>query len=309
MRPSAPCCSPRAQAGTRIVAVGERGLIVTSDDQGATWRQSQSPTSVTLTSIRFADDGKQGYAVGHAGIVLTTADAGEHWLRRLDGKRMAQLALDAARAGGDPKALKDAERLVADGADKPLLDVLMPDANHAVVVGAYGLAFATDDGGNTWHSWSARLDNPKGLHLYAIRRRGDELIVAGEQGLVLLSVDSGKTFRRVETAYKGSFFTAELPADHAIVLAGLRGNVLRSTDDGATWSPVPTPMPVSITGSLLAGDRMLMTNQAGFVLALDGGRLVPLNRAPLPPLNNLLVRRDGSLLALSVQGALPVSTK
>lgn len=294
-----------AQAGARIVAVGERGLVALSDD-GVRWTQAPTPVSVTLTAVRFAD-AERGVAVGHAGTVLATADGGRGWTRKLDGRRIAQLALDAARAANDARALKEAERLVADGADKPLLDVLMLDAKRWIVVGAYGFAFATEDGGERWTSWMARLDNPRGLHLYTLRRHGQTLLIAGEQGLVLLSGDGGRSFRRVETPYQGSFFSAELTGANEIVLAGLRGNVWRSADGGASWSAIAAPMPVSITATALAADgALLAANQAGFVMALRGDRLVPLHRAPLPPLTGLLPRAGAPLLALGVQGVVPL---
>src|SRR5213593_949007 len=53
-----------AQAGERLVAVGERGIVVLSEDAGRTWRQARVPVSVTLTAVRFVD-AKQGFVVGH----------------------------------------------------------------------------------------------------------------------------------------------------------------------------------------------------------------------------------------------------
>jgi len=45
-----------ARAGNRLVAVGDRGYIVTSDDNGATWKRAKVPASPLLTSVRFIDD-------------------------------------------------------------------------------------------------------------------------------------------------------------------------------------------------------------------------------------------------------------
>lgn len=292
-----------ALAGERIVAVGERGIVALSDDGARHWRQASVPTSVTLTAVRFAD-AKQGWAVGHGGTVLASEDGGERWTRRLDGRQAAQIVLDAARASGDARAVQEAERLLADGPDKPLLDLLLLGGTRLLAVGAYGLALASEDGGRSWQSWMPRLPNPKGLHLYAARQRGQTLLLAGEQGLVLLSTDAGRSFRRVETPYKGSFFSAELLGEQDIVLAGLRGTALRSSDAGASWAAVAVPVPASITATAIGADgRLLAANQAGFVMALQGDRLVPLNAAPLPPLNGLLPRAGAPLLALTVQGA------
>lgn len=294
-----------ALAGARIVAVGERGLVAVSDTRGGHWAQSPTPSSVTLTAVRFAD-AQHGYAVGHAGTVLATADGGRSWTRRLDGARLARIELETARAGGDARAVKAAERLVADGPDKPLLDLLVLDTQHLLVVGAYGIALWSDDGGASWASWRTRLDNPKENHLYAVRRRGQHLVIAGEQGLLLQSTDGGASFQRIKAPYAGSWFTVELPSDAGIVVAGLRGNVWRSDDFGANWAQLAAPTPASVVASAFRPDGSLVfVDQAGLVLAASpatGGALRPMPGAPLPPLTAVLPLADGALLALSVRG-------
>jgi len=291
-----------AQAGKRLVAVGERGIVMVSDDDAAKWRQVSVPVSVTLTAVHFADD-KHGYAVGHSGTVLATADGGETWAHVLDGRQAARISLAAAQASGNAAALRDAERMVADGPDKPLLDLLVLDARRVIVIGAYGMTYSTTDGGQNWTSWADRLDNPRGLHLYAIRRHGERILVSGEQGLVRLSQDGGQTFAAVKTPYDGSFFTAELSSADEIVVAGLRGNMLRSLDNGANWKQITTPDAASITGSALRADgSLVLVNQAGMVLSESKGALVPLNSTPLPSLTGIFPKRDGSLLTLSIQG-------
>ena len=296
-----------ASAGERIVAVGERGIVLLSDDGARTWRQASVPVSVTLTAVRFAD-AKRGFAVGHGGVVLATADGGESWSLKLDGKRIAQLALQAAPATGDTAKRQEAERLVADGPDKPLLDLDVIDAQRVLVVGAYGLAFATQDGGQTWAPWMERLANPKALHLYAVRRRGDLLLLAGEQGLALLSANGGRSFRRLPVPYNGSFFTAEFTRASGIVLAGLRGNLWDSADAGESWKQLPVPVPASITASVTRADgELLFANQAGQVLVLRDEAVAPVAGRPLPPLNGLLPLHDHELLAFSIQGAITVT--
>lgn len=303
-----------AHAGPRIVAVGERGIILLSDDDGERWQQADVPVSVTLTAVRFAD-ARNGVAVGHAGVVLTTADGGAHWRRVLDGQQLAVLALHAARAAvaasggtGGAAALRDAERLVADGADKPLLDVCLPGANRILVVGAYGLAFASEDAGRTWTPWMDRMANPKGLHLNTVRANGNTILIAGERGYAQLSSDAGRSFQPLNVPYQGSFFTAELNSDKDILLAGLRGNAWRSTDAGKSWQQLTSPMPVSITASTKRADgTLILANQAGFLLTVRDQTLVPANKHPLPPLNGVLDLNNGALLALSIQGILPVA--
>ena len=293
-----------SRAGKCIVAVGERGIVLVSSDGGASWKQSVTPVSVTLTGVHFADD-KRGVAVGHAGVVLVTADGGATWTPSLDGARAAELALEAANALPDDQVNKatfvaDAERLVADGPDKPFLDLLV-DGQRVVVVGAYGLIFASEDGGKTWVSWMDRIDNPRGNYLYAIRKRGDTLLLAGEQGFLARSDDNGATFKQLESPYAGSWFTAEFAGESEIVLAGLRGNVFRSVDDGANWTSLDGANGASITAVASAEGRLLLASQAGQLLQLRGDALVALNSELLPPINGVQVAGD-RILALTVQG-------
>lgn len=305
-----------AQAGQRLVAVGERGIALWSDDAGVHWRQAAVPVSVTLTAVRMVD-ALRGYAVGHSGVVLRTGDGGQAWTKCLDGRMAAAIALDAAEASGDARALAEAQRLKADGADKPLFDLHFYDADHGIVVGAYNLAFSTADGGRTWQSLMAGMANPKAMHLYALRAHGDTLLVAGEQGLALRSEDRGRSFRRLETPYKGSFFTAEFldSSGRDMMLAGLRGNVWRSRDGGDNWSLWATPLPVSITGSaLIAGPvatsavpRLVLVNQAGQILRSDGDIFKLRAGAPLAPLAGVLPLKDGGMLALSFAGPVRIA--
>jgi len=288
-------------ASKRLVVVGERGMVLLSDDGGAHWRQGIVPVSVTLTAVRFS--GELGVAVGHGGVVLTSSDGGEHWVLRLDGRRAAQLALQAAKAGDNTVLAESAQQLVDEGPDKPFLDVAINQEGRLLVVGAYGMIFASPDLGQNWSSWMGRLDNPDGLHLYAIRQRGNDLLVAGERGLVLRSVDSGATFARLETPYKGSLFTAELPGDHDIVVAGLKGSLLRSEDGGASWQRLTASDASSFTGSTLDADGGLyLVTQAGHVLGLQHDSLVQLSQQALPSLNGIVPVSGASVALLSSRG-------
>jgi photosystem II stability/assembly factor-like uncharacterized protein len=300
------------RAGGRLVAVGERGIIVCSDDDGRTWSQARVPTSVSLTAVHFADPA-HGWAVGHGGVVLHTKDRGETWTRQLDGNAAAALALRAAEARvraapNDAEArasLRDAQRLVADGADKPFLDVHFADVDHGFVVGAYGLTFHTDDGGSTWHPWMDRLDNPKGLHLNAIRAAGKLVYLAGEQGLFFRSTDRGRSFQRLETPYSGSYAVAAITPEGDVVLGGLRGHAYRSRDQGRSFELIEVPVPISFSAAAVLPDHSLaFGNVAGDLLrSVDGGRTMrPASARRIAPIAALAAGADGSLIAVGTTG-------
>ena len=296
-----------AQAGDRRVSAGERGTILLSDDQGKSWRQVRVPVSVALTRLVFVDKDK-GWAVGHGGVVLHTQDSGESWVKQLDGIAAARLELAQAESGSGGAAerrLAEAERLVADGADKPFLDVRFFDALHGMVVGAYGLAFETADGGQTWKSMVGRLGAANGRHLYAIHATRNALYLFGEQGLVLASGDAGATFAKIDFPGKGTLFGAvSNPAGNALLAHGLKGNAYRSADAGKTWQRVDMP-PVSLTvGIRLASGDFLLADESGQLhRSADEGKTF--KRLPVvgqAPLASLLEAADGSLVGSGVRG-------
>ncbi|MFV3371992.1 WD40/YVTN/BNR-like repeat-containing protein [Pseudomonas sp. NY15435] len=292
------------QAGSRLVAVGERGVVLLSDDGGQQWRQTASPVSSTLTSVQFVDE-KNGWAVGHSGVVLHSGDGGESWSLQLDGKQAAALELQAAQASGDAGRLAAAQRLSADGADKPFLVVNFVDAQHGVVLGAYGLAMITEDGGKTWRSWMGELPNPRGLHLYAMARDGNEFIIVGEQGLLLRSTDGGQKFVPIEGPYEGSYFAAAILPDRRVLVGGLRGKLFSSEDGGSTFQAVDNPVPASLNAIRVVGDHLVLVNQAGMLLQ---SKLSPIRLQPIPvsdglPLAAATQAADGALVAVGVAGA------
>lgn len=297
-----------AQTKERVIAVGERGLLLLSADEGRSWRQVPVPVSVTLTAVEFANE-KVGFAIGHGGSVLATTDGGETWSLRLDGRRIAEKALSVANASGDEHLIASAQRLASDGPDKPLLDLLVLDDKRVIVVGAYGLILLTDDGGHTWTSLFDKIENIFGSHIYVIRQSENRILMAGEMGAVWLSQDSGNSFDVLETPYEGSFFTAELMGAEEIVLAGLRGNAWRSNDNGDSWKQIATNIPATINASTLRKNgELLVVNQAGMIMRKNGDSLVPVTSKPLPPLNDLLELHNGDFLLLSRRGVLSLAS-
>ncbi|RZA34628.1 MAG: BNR domain-containing protein [Lysobacteraceae bacterium] len=291
-----------ASAGKRLVAVGERGLVALSDDDGASWRQAVTPVSTTLTSVSFVD-ARLGWAAGHAGTILHTADGGATWTLQADGRAIArQVQASAPEQGAGMVAV--AAQLVADGPDKPFLDIGFSDALHGVAVGAYGLAVKTSDGGRSWHSFMHQVPNPKGLHLYAVRTVGDTTWLAGEQGYFARSAGAGQDFQRIETPYRGSYF-ALAASGNGVVLAGLKGNAFQVSQDGTSFTRIEGAPPVSFSGvSSLRDGRFAFINQAGQVLVAPhaGAPLRMLSAGPRAPLSAVTESADGRLVLAGAAG-------
>lgn len=301
-----------ARAGTRLVAVGQRGHIVWSDDNGATWTQAKVPVSSDLTAVTFVNPTK-GWAVGHDGVILHTADGGRTWVLQLDGRKAnAQLtAAMQARAnavGAAPaykQLLAEARRYEEQGPDKPFLDVWFADENHGYAVGAFNLIVRTADGGLTWEPLFDQTENPKLLNLYAIGKAGDDLYIAGEAGLVLRFDPAQRRFVALDTAYAGSFFGVVGGKD-GIVVYGLRGNAYRSADGGTTWSKVDTGLPATIVAGFRTADGAIVLADAGGRIArsADGGRtFAPVKLERTLPIAGIADAGEGRIARVGPLGA------
>lgn len=230
------------RAGDRLVAVGDHGVVMLSDDGGRQWRQARSvPVDSTLTSVSFTD-ARQGWAAGHWGVILHTEDGGESW----------------------------AVQRSATGEDRPLFALHMLDATHGVAVGLWSLVLVTEDGGKRWNP--VTLAPPEGarkadLNLLSLFATGQGVLYAtAEKGMLLRSADQGRHWSYLSTGYKGSFWTGVALPGGELLAAGLRGSLYRSTDEGRHWSRIDSHSESSITQLLVQGEQV-----AG--VGLDGLRL------------------------------------
>jgi photosystem II stability/assembly factor-like uncharacterized protein len=299
------------RAGDALVAVGERGFILRSQDDGQSWQQVDVPVSVTLTRVTFPTP-ELGWVIGHAGAVLHSSDGGRTWKVQLDGRQAARLVQEAAERQmaaqpGDAveRRLNEARKLISDGPDKPFLALHFFDGQRGLIVGAYGLAFATEDGGSTWQPIDERLDNPGALHLYAIQALGDELFIAGEQGLLLRSRDGGASFQALESPANGTLFGLISVGSNRLLAFGLRGKAYLSEDSGDSWQSVETPHPITLTaGAQLSDGSLVLLDESGHLLGSQDPRLGFTATTAGDPtyLTGLSELGDGQLVLSSARG-------
>lgn len=277
-----------AHAGKRLVAVGDRGHILFSEDAGRNWVQARVPSRQLLTAVYFVDD-KHGWAVGHDAQILASDDGGANWeLQHEDLEREA-----------------------------PLLDIWFRDTSTGYAVGAYGALLETSDGGKTWNDVSDRLDNEDGYHLNGITAVKDAgLFVVGEAGSMFRSVDWGQTWEKVQGPYEGTLFGALGTASaNTLVAYGLRGNLFRSTDFGKSWQQIKLlsesgPLEFGLAnGSLLKDGTLVIVGHGGSVLtSKDAGRaFTVVNRADRASLAGATDDAAGNLVLVG-QGGVHLAT-
>jgi photosystem II stability/assembly factor-like uncharacterized protein len=269
-----------ANAGPRLVAVGEHGVIIYSDDNGQSWHQAEVPVRVTLTCIAFATP-EIGWAAGDYGVVLHTQDGGLTWQTQITGTQVNQLMLaDATQfatanptADSAQRALRRANIFMGAGPDKPFLSIIATSPQSAEIFGAYRMTILTSDAGKTWADGSLQVGDPVSHNLYDAIWADGALYIAGESGTVLRSADGGKNFTLLP-APSGTTLFGVLDAGGGAVLAyGVAGALFRSTDNGQSWSPVNIAVQSNLTSGLVlkSGNILLASETGGVYLSTDHG--------------------------------------
>jgi photosystem II stability/assembly factor-like uncharacterized protein len=319
-------------AGDRLVAVGERGVIILSDDNGKSWRQANVPVSATLTAVHFPTE-QQGWAVGHAGTILNSTDAGSSWSLQFDGNNANQQwlnlvkekhkALEAQveelRQSGDPEELlsnleydledavfdmEDAQTALDSGPIDPFLDVLFTSPEKGWAVGAYGMVYYTENAGADWQLAAGRITNPDRYHFYAADKdEAGNLYLSGEAGLLYHSHDGGESWVQNDDVYIGSLFGIVHQGSRVFTF-GLRGNIFQSEDAGVTWTPVINPTSFSLYGgSTLSNGQLKLVGAGGGIVTITGeGQLSTTMQSSRATLSSLVENADGRAILVGMEG-------
>ena len=280
-------------AEQRLVAVGERGHILLSDD-AKSWQQAQVPVQANLNSVYFINK-QQGWAVGHDASILMTSDGGLSWTLQH----------------------------YAPQNDKPLFDIYFFNEQQGIAVGAYGLFYRTTDGGNSWQmEFQAELlaeDDQEYLaeleetdpelyqielgailpHFNRLYADGKVLYLVGEAGFVAKSLDQGQNWQRLEEFYNGSLFDITRSSGMSLVAVGLRGHAFQSLDQGVSWSQFELDETATFNSVFSDGNnRLFIVGNAGALwLSVDDGKTFSnLSRADGKAVVNGLVWKDQLVL-------------
>jgi photosystem II stability/assembly factor-like uncharacterized protein len=222
----------RARDPRVVWAVGPRGMVLQSTDDGATWQDRSLGKDITLNGVAFVDD-QEGWIVGEFGTILHTVDGGASWKQSEDITGLPPYAEDvteevALRLGIPPLSNEDLY----------LFDVAFPNADSGYIVAAGGFVLTTTDRGQHWTAMRADTRNT----LFTVRPTpGGNLIATGVLGTMVhrrgnaWSADE-QISHRFFTWIRGIGFSA----DGALgVAVGGKAAVLISTDKGETWEALP----------------------------------------------------------------------
>ena len=262
------------KAGDRLVAVGERGFVLLSDDAGKSWKAVGTPIVRTLTGVAFNGD-KVGVAVGHGGALVRTEDGGNTWI---------EVPMDEAYG-------------------ESLLGVTALGDGKFAAYGAFGMYFDSLDGGKSWTKRtiiSEEFEN----HVSQVVQVNGSLWMVTEYGTIARCDGECTEFVEVPSPYTGSFFGMVVAQDGALVLFGMRGTVFRSADAGATWQKIETGTTATFNGGRTLSDgRIILVGNAGLVAtSTDNGQSFKIEWSPASRGFSALVETGGGLVVVGEAG-------
>ena len=263
-----------AMAGARIVVVGQRGHILVSDDGGESWKQARVPTRALLTAVHMHDE-NTGWAVGHDAVILRTDDGGDTWRLMHRAPEEERPLLDvwfrdkdtgfAVGAYGYFLATRDGGATWTSRAiskdDFHLNEIVPAGAERLYMAAEAGVAYRSDDGGNTWHE----LRSPyTGSWYGALVLDEDRMLLLGLRGHLFLSEDGGESWTQVATGTTATLTDAVRLPSGVVLLTGLEGVLLTSRDGGRTVSTTRLASRQGISSVLaLADGTVLLTGEFG----------------------------------------------
>lgn len=262
------------KAGDRLVAVGERGFVLISDDAGKSWKAVGTPVVRALTGVAFNGD-KLGVAVGHGGSLVRTEDGGDSW---------TEVPMD-------------------DAYGESLLGVTALGDGKFAAYGAFGMYFDSLDGGKSWTKrtiLSEEFEN----HISQVVPVGGSLWMVTEYGTIARCDGECTEFVEVPSPYTGSFFGMVVAQDGALVLFGMRGTVFRTTDAGVTWQKIETGTTATFnSGRTLSDGRIMLVGNAGLVAtSTDNGQSFKIEWSPASRGFSALVEAGGGLVVVGEAG-------
>jgi photosystem II stability/assembly factor-like uncharacterized protein len=214
----------------RAVVVGDKGVVMTTDDHGRTWSRQQLKRGkkyYDLYSVGFESAGLHGWTVGDNGTIFHTDDSGATWSQQ-PAPAGASIALLKVAAIDARKACASGEQGVilctSDGGviwnlqkfqDIGFFDIAFADANDGWAVGEFATVLQTNDGGKSWKVQSGGDRMGKSDPYFAIAFSGEhDGLAVGLIGSALESNDSGKTWKASDLSVENrSYYTVSaIPA-------------------------------------------------------------------------------------------------
>jgi photosystem II stability/assembly factor-like uncharacterized protein len=241
--------------------VGEKGMIIHTNDGGKTWERQGTGTEGDIKSVYFTNL-LNGWAVGDKGLIVATDDGGKHWYLQESGIYSMLNGVFFSNSKEGWVVGEDADILYTQNGGKtwkrqsvsefpfPFNDVWFMDNRHGWAVGERGLIVHTTDGGQSWKPQTSGSAFPLNSVHFVTPKKG---WVVGELGTVLHTDDGGQSWvpqtQEEWQMLKGVLFLPNFSfkKKSSIIrntyegwVVGWPGFVMHTTNGGLTWTKQDT---------------------------------------------------------------------
>jgi photosystem II stability/assembly factor-like uncharacterized protein len=225
-------------------AVGDSGMILTSNDRGRTWRRQRSQITSSLNGLFFTDD-DSGWAVGAEGVILTTGDGGGHWKQQTSptSRTLHGVCFDDA---GNGWAVGDAGTILFTKNYGVLWNIEQPDSYQLLAVacapnqlccavGGFGTVLTKDlkSASANWVKHKTGTDTT--FRSVYVDRGGKFLWAVGDEGEIVSSTDGGEHWDAQESGSKDQLLYVQFSDSNHGWAIGSQASLLSTSDGGKTW--------------------------------------------------------------------------
>jgi len=260
-----------------VFAVGERGIILKSSDQGNSWKQVSSPVDITLTSIDFSSKDK-GWIVGHESTILHTVNGGKTW---------------------------EVNRYKPDD-ERFYMSVKFFSEKLGYVLGTDGELWVTEDAGKSWQLTILSVEEWYQNHLFAIEKMGESAIVIGERGGVFTSTNGLTDWQPLMSPYEGSFFGVNKIGNQYITF-GMSGKLYLIDSVSLDWKKIETNTDQFLLQSIVTkdGEYVFIVGRGGIILVLNKeGELIKTRQSESRVDYTAVTILDGTVYLASMAGGI-----
>ncbi|MDI9599890.1 MAG: YCF48-related protein [Acidobacteriota bacterium] len=192
-----------------LLAVGDHGLLLESDDGGTTWQRREWNIDATLNAVAFAN-ASTGVIVGDHGLVLRTTNGGANWLLTF------------------PSTTQD------------LRDVCFANALQGWAVGSGGVVLYTDNAGSSWETQTTPVNKLLRSVHFSDASHG---WAVGSEGTIIATSQGGAPWTQQASGTTRDLFDVCSETTGSTTNLWVVGTwtIRRTTNGGTTWSPVTLP--------------------------------------------------------------------
>lgn len=259
-----------------IVVSGNEGVLLSSEDQGASWTRQASPADASFLAMSTCPDDTFVALTFDNTVWHSDAEAGQ-WTAHALPSQEQMLTIACAPDGGwwtagsfttiqyssDQGQSWDETSLYEDAIINNLQFI---NDEQAIATGEYGMVIRTDDGGLNWDLAGSAPDE---FYIHASHfKSADEGWIGGLNGFIYHTTDGGQSWQQTPAATNAPVF-GFIAGDAALYALADNATILQF--QGGSWHKISeSDQPLYLRAGLFLPDqRLLVAGGRGLLFGLE----------------------------------------